>query len=161
MLVVQHGFLLELVWITVEDDSLAKRITQCHADKRSVKLNDWVSGEEVEVKLREVACLMVGVAVYAVLVAFAIIGPGGLSHLNQRQLGSWPVSYALSLDDCFSCNHLSCGRPGLLVGCGHHLSYQEDQGEGVAQENEVLEPCESYTALYADLCQSMQQGWRE
>ncbi len=75
MLVVQHGFLLELVWITVEDDSLAKRITQCHADKRSVKLNDWVSGEEVEVKLREVACLMVGVAVYAILVAFAIIGP--------------------------------------------------------------------------------------
>ena len=75
MLVVQHGFLLELVWIAVEDDSLAKRITRCYADERSVKLDDWVRGKDIEVKLREVIGLMTAVIVYAALVAFAIVGP--------------------------------------------------------------------------------------
>ena len=75
MLIMQRGFPLELVWIATNDNTLAKRITQCYADERSVKLSGWVSGKEIEVKLREVACLMVGVAVYAILVAFAIIGP--------------------------------------------------------------------------------------
>ena len=75
MLIMQRGFPLELVWIATNDNTLAKRITQCYADERSVKLSGWVSGKEIEVKLREVIGLMAGVIVYAALVAFAIIGP--------------------------------------------------------------------------------------
>jgi|GEM_PF-1255470 hypothetical protein len=75
MLVVQHGFLLELVWVATNDNTLAKRIARCYADERSVKLDDWVRGKDIEVKLREVIGLMAGVIVYAALVAFAIVGP--------------------------------------------------------------------------------------
>ena len=51
MLIMQRGFPLELVWIATNDNTLAKRITQCYADERSVKLSGWVSGKEIEVRL--------------------------------------------------------------------------------------------------------------